>query len=290
HAAPDGTVTILFTDIEGYTAMTERLGDLRAQEVLRAHNAIIREQVTAHGGFEVKSQGDGFMVAFSSARRAILCAIAMQRESAGDIPFGEGRPVKLKGLAGVRQVFEVGWAGSAAAERQAAVAPEARNVFRCEGEYWTLGFDGKLCRVHDAKGLHDIAQLLRHPGEQFEARVLVAAGAGGGVESPVIELTGDDLRGMLGDAGPLLDARAKATYRRGLKELREELEETERFHDARRAARARAEMEALTALAGLTVTKRIKDAVGRIRESHPALGAHLAARVKTGSLCFYDPD
>src|SRR5439155_94487 len=51
HAAPDGTVTILFTDIEGSTAMTERLGDTRAQDVLREHAAIIREQVRAHARF-----------------------------------------------------------------------------------------------------------------------------------------------------------------------------------------------------------------------------------------------
>ena len=79
HAAPDGTVTILFTDLEGSTAMIERLGDHRAQVLLRTHNALVREQVAAHGGFEVKAQGDGFMLAFASARRALLCAIAVQR-------------------------------------------------------------------------------------------------------------------------------------------------------------------------------------------------------------------
>ena len=79
HAAPDGTVTILFTDIEGSTAMTERLGDRRAQDVLRTHNYVVREQISVFGGFEVKSQGDGFMVAFSSARRALECAIAIQQ-------------------------------------------------------------------------------------------------------------------------------------------------------------------------------------------------------------------
>ena len=82
HAAPDGTVTILFTDIEGSTPMTERLGDRRAQEVLRTHNTTIRQEIAAHEGFEVKSQGDGFMVAFSSARRALECAIAIQRNMA----------------------------------------------------------------------------------------------------------------------------------------------------------------------------------------------------------------
>ena len=79
HVAPDGTVTILFTDIEGSTVMTERLGDRRAQEVLRAHNAIVRRALAAHDGFEVRSLGDGFMVAFQSARRALRCAIAIQR-------------------------------------------------------------------------------------------------------------------------------------------------------------------------------------------------------------------
>jgi len=77
--APDGTTTIFFSDIQGSTAMTEKLGDYRAQEILRAHNSIIREQVSSHGGFEVKSMGDGFMLAFSSARRALQCAIAVQR-------------------------------------------------------------------------------------------------------------------------------------------------------------------------------------------------------------------
>jgi class 3 adenylate cyclase len=79
HAAPDGTVTLMFSDIEGSTAINERLGDARWVELLREHNGIVREQAAAHGGFEVKSQGDGFMLAFGSARRALECAIAIQR-------------------------------------------------------------------------------------------------------------------------------------------------------------------------------------------------------------------
>ncbi|HAM03866.1 MAG TPA: hypothetical protein DCQ30_16820 [Acidimicrobiaceae bacterium] len=78
-AFPDGTVTIMFSDIVGYSAMTERLGDLAAHEVLRAHNAILREEVANCGGHEVKSQGDGFMVAFSSATRGLRCAVAIQK-------------------------------------------------------------------------------------------------------------------------------------------------------------------------------------------------------------------
>ena len=75
---PDGTITILFSDIKGSTAMSERLGVQRMQEVLQAHDAILREQVAAHGGFEVKSMGDRFMLAFSSARNALQCAVAIQ--------------------------------------------------------------------------------------------------------------------------------------------------------------------------------------------------------------------
>lgn len=76
---PEGTVTIMFSDIVGYSAMTERLGDLAAHDLLRAHNAIVRAEVANHGGHEVKSQGDGFMVAFTSATKGLRCAVALQR-------------------------------------------------------------------------------------------------------------------------------------------------------------------------------------------------------------------
>jgi len=79
QAAPDGTVTIMFSDIEGSTEKTAQLGDTKWMEVLKDHSAIIREQLKAHDGFEVKSEGDGFMLAFQSARKALQCAIAMQK-------------------------------------------------------------------------------------------------------------------------------------------------------------------------------------------------------------------
>jgi eukaryotic-like serine/threonine-protein kinase len=79
HAAPDGTVTIMFSDIEDSTVLTERLGDQAWQELLREHNSLIRQQLRAYEGFEVKTMGDGFMVAFQSAKKGIDCAIAIQR-------------------------------------------------------------------------------------------------------------------------------------------------------------------------------------------------------------------
>ena len=71
--------TILFTDIEGSTALTQRLGDARARDVFRQHEQITREALKAHGGSEVKAMGDGFMASFASASRALESAIAMQR-------------------------------------------------------------------------------------------------------------------------------------------------------------------------------------------------------------------
>jgi DNA-binding NarL/FixJ family response regulator len=75
---PEGTVTILFTDVERSTELVERLGDERERAVMREHDAIIREAVKRHRGTEVKHLGDGLMAAFSSARRAVRAALAIQ--------------------------------------------------------------------------------------------------------------------------------------------------------------------------------------------------------------------
>jgi class 3 adenylate cyclase len=95
HAAPDGTVTLLFTDIESSTALNERMGDEDWVRLLHVHNAILREQVRAHEGFEVKSEGDGFMVAFRSARTGVQCAVAMQRAVTAD-PELAAVPIRLR--------------------------------------------------------------------------------------------------------------------------------------------------------------------------------------------------
>ncbi|MGH2982347.1 MAG: protein kinase domain-containing protein [Solirubrobacterales bacterium] len=79
HAAPDGTVTILFSDIEDSTVLNERLGDERWLELLRSHNAIFRQRLRAHDGYEVKNQGDGFMLVFPRPAAALRCAIEVQR-------------------------------------------------------------------------------------------------------------------------------------------------------------------------------------------------------------------
>jgi len=70
--------TILFTDIEGSTALTERLGDAASRELLREHERITREALQQHGGSEVKTMGDGFIASFPSATNGLECAIALQ--------------------------------------------------------------------------------------------------------------------------------------------------------------------------------------------------------------------
>ena len=74
-----GTVTIVFSDIEDSTRRSEELGDVAWMEVLKIHNAIVRRQVTRFRGTEVKSQGDGFMLVFASARAALDAMVEAQR-------------------------------------------------------------------------------------------------------------------------------------------------------------------------------------------------------------------
>lgn len=78
--ASDGTVTIVFTDIVDSTVLLGRLGDQAWLDLLRRHNAVIERTTAAHGGTVVETQGDGSMLAFPSARRAVACAQAIQQE------------------------------------------------------------------------------------------------------------------------------------------------------------------------------------------------------------------
>ena len=96
HAAPDGTVAILFSDIEDSTVLTEKLGDEDWLRVLREHNSIFREQISRHEGYEVKSQGDGFMLAFPDPCEALECAIEVQRAFAERERDGSGESLRVR--------------------------------------------------------------------------------------------------------------------------------------------------------------------------------------------------
>ena len=94
-AAPSGLVTILFTDMEGSTTLTQRLGDAGAQEVLRTHNAVLRDALKAHDGHETKHTGDGIMASFGSASHALQCAVAIQRAFAAHNE-GADEPIRVR--------------------------------------------------------------------------------------------------------------------------------------------------------------------------------------------------
>jgi tetratricopeptide (TPR) repeat protein len=191
---------------------------------------------------------------------------------------------------------------------QAPTSPTvARAMFRREGEYWSILYEGDAFRLRDSKGLRHLARLLQEHGHEVHALELVGAGAG---EARAAQLEDGLEVGGFGAAGELLDARAKAAYRQRLDELREEIDEAETWNDPERAAQAQEELDfiadELAAAVGLggrdrpagsaaerarvNVTRAIKSALARIEIESPALGAHLHRTVRTGTFCSYSPD
>jgi adenylate cyclase len=77
--APSGRVTIVFSDIEESTALNERIGDRAWVRLISSHDKLVRRHVKQHSGHVVKSQGDGFMIAFAQPEQALRCSIDVQR-------------------------------------------------------------------------------------------------------------------------------------------------------------------------------------------------------------------
>jgi tetratricopeptide (TPR) repeat protein len=200
-------------------------------------------------------------------------------------------------------------AGEARLEKRPDGPPaQASNVFRLEGDYWSVVFDDRTVRVRDLKGMRYLARLLGDPGREFHVLDLVAAELGrsaqGGVPDPGLSPS------FLGDAGEILDARAKEAYRRRLAEIEEDLEEARAIGDAERAAQAGAERDFLvrelahavglggrdrragsaSERARASVTRAVRQAMARISQHHSPLGKHLDRTVRTGTYCAYLPD
>src|SRR4051794_21802942 len=76
---PTGTVTFLFSDLEGSTRLLKQLGDTGYTQMLGPHRAIVRQVFAAHGGSEIDTQGDAFFYGFSRARAAVAAAVEVQR-------------------------------------------------------------------------------------------------------------------------------------------------------------------------------------------------------------------
>jgi tetratricopeptide (TPR) repeat protein len=187
-------------------------------------------------------------------------------------------------------------------------APEL-SVFCRQGDYWSLEFEGRTVRVRDLKGMHYLARLLAHPGREFHALDLVAAESVGVARSES-SLTAEVPRTALGDAGEMLDARAKSAYRRRLAEIEDDIAQARALGDTERESQADAERDFLvrelsravglggrdrraasaSERARVGVTRAIRYAMARIGEHHPLLGEHLNLAIRTGTYCGYLPD
>jgi hypothetical protein len=182
----------------------------------------------------------------------------------------------------------------------------SRQVFRRDGELWTIASGGKEIRLRDMRGLHYLAALLREPGREFRASDLVAIGSHPSAPAPAGADPSLAVVPGLGDAGALIDPQARAAYRARLRALDQEQAEAERNADLAQLGLLSAEREALLSelegaarrrraashseRARVAVTKAIKAALDKIAERHPELGAHLSATIRRGYVCAYVPD
>lgn len=183
------------------------------------------------------------------------------------------------------------------------------NVFRREGDYWTVVFEAKTVRMRDLKGMHYLARLLAAPGREYHVLDLVGAESESGTQV-------DDSKGArmprpaLGDAGELLDARARDAYRRRLAEIDDDIEQARAIGNAEQAAQAEVERDFLlrelarafglggrdrraasaSERARSGVTRAVRQTITRITEHHPQLGEHLSRTIRTGTYCGYHPD
>ena len=223
------------------------------------------------------------------------------------IRFGEGRDVELAGMPGTPRVFPVLRHGaSPEAVRRSAV--EQTNLFRRDGEYWTVGYRGLVVTLRDSKGLRDLGRLLAEPRPRVPRPRPDGGWDRGAVDPTVPSGRGWARDPRLGRAGhrpgrprslPAPDHRVGTGDRGGPGTGRR-----------RSQCRAREELDALitelTAAYGLAgrprrapdpverarkaVSRRLRHAMSRIARAHPRLGRHLAASIRTGMFCSYQPE
>ena len=182
------------------------------------------------------------------------------------------------------------------------------NVFRREGDYWSVSFEGRTVRVRDLKGIRYLARLLADPGRSSTCSTSSPPRAAG------FRAESDRGAGLShtgpGDAGEMLDARAKDAYRRRLAEIEDDIEQARALDDTEREAQADAERDFLvrelsravglggrdrraastSERARVSVTRAVRQAMVRVGEHHPALGEHLDRTIRTGTYCAYVPD
>jgi tetratricopeptide (TPR) repeat protein len=291
-------------DRDRCAVLYERLLPYADRTVVAAIGAVCGGPIARHLGLMAQAIGDA-----DAAARHFEHALAVRdrlgaRTYAARTRLEFGRLLLQHGQADAaaallrRAVEEADALGMAIADQARALLAEhdrprghTELVFRRAGEVWEVGDALTPVRLRDAKGLRYVAELLARPG----------------VDVAAADLAG--VAGNLGDAGPALDASAKDAYRRRLEDLRSEQEDAERWNDPERAARARAELDAIGAelasavglggrdrraassaeRARISVTKAIRTAVKRIAGHDPQLAELLDRSIKTGTFCRYEP-
>jgi TolB-like protein len=168
----------------------------------------------------------------------------------------------------------------------------AINSFRKINKLWELGFENCTVQLPEVKGFVDLSLLLSRPGEKMHCAELMG--------SPVSYNDGEDV----------LDEKAQRSYKKRIRELQEELEESEAMNDIGRSQLIREEMDkiidhlskslglggrsrkigATSERARTAVTWRIRNAIRKINEVHPRLAKHLSNTVQTGTFFMYSPE
>jgi hypothetical protein len=188
-----------------------------------------------------------------------------------------------------------------------------RELFRDEGEYWQILYEGKCIHIKSLKGLFYLRHLLQHPDDKIHVTALGDHYA----SAACVGLRGD--RGLdvppeaplvVNHAGGVIDGRATREYRRRIVELRSEVEGASQGADFGRVASVQREIEfinnELASAYGLNgqlrrlddpiermrkaVTNRIHHTIGDIARRNPALGCHLTNAIRTGLFCWYTPE
>lgn len=187
----------------------------------------------------------------------------------------------------------------AAAAPAAAPAPALAFSLKPHDGGWKLERGSTVLVLKGLRGMAMLARLLEQPGEEVHSQQLVAGDAEGDSELP-----------DAGDAGELLDEKARQQYRRRIEQLSERIEDSEERGDALGAERARTELEALSrelsravGLGGrarragsaaerarTTAQRRLREAIKRIGELDREVGDHLARTIRTGLFCAYEPN
>jgi len=166
----EGTVTLVFTDIEDSTDLVARLGDAAWTDVIRWHDAAISSIVGSHGGSVIKSLGDGAMLAFESTRMAARAAIAIQREISGP-----KAPVELRIRIGIH-IGDVVHSGddllgqtvnkaariASSADGGQIVVSRVVHAMLAESNEFTFG-ESREAELKGIPGLHEITLLVWQP-------------------------------------------------------------------------------------------------------------------------------